>query len=58
MIETDVSKITLMLKQFALGFGMDLLGAIVILAVGWWLRHADSSDYSLCSWWRCASECV
>ena len=43
MIETDVSKITLMLKQFALGFGMDLLGAIVILAVGWWLAGRASA---------------
>jgi small conductance mechanosensitive channel len=43
MIETDVSKITLMLKEFALGFGMDLLGAIVILAVGWWVAGRASA---------------
>ncbi|MHC8493183.1 mechanosensitive ion channel family protein [Thalassospira sp. SM2505] len=43
MIETDVSKITVMLKEFALGFGMDLLGAIVILAVGWWFAGRASA---------------
>ncbi|MEQ8284922.1 mechanosensitive ion channel domain-containing protein [Thalassospira sp.] len=36
MIDTEVSTITEMLKEFALGFGMDLLGAILILIVGWW----------------------
>ncbi|MBP3126175.1 mechanosensitive ion channel domain-containing protein [Thalassospira sp. ER-Se-21-Dark] len=36
MIETDVATITEMLKGFALGFGLDLLGAILILIVGWW----------------------
>ena len=37
MIETDVATITEMLKGFALGFGLDLLGAILILIVGWWI---------------------
>lgn len=37
MIETDVATITEMLKGFALGFGLDLLGAILILVVGWWV---------------------
>lgn len=37
MIETDVATITEMLKGFALGFGLDLLGAILILLVGWWI---------------------
>ena len=36
MIETDVATITEMLKGFALGFGLDLLGAVLILIVGWW----------------------
>lgn len=48
MIETDIGTITAQLKAFALGFGMDILGAIVLLAVGWWaagraaalVRHA------------------
>jgi small conductance mechanosensitive channel len=37
MIETNVSSIADMLKEFALGFGMDLLGAVLILVVGWWI---------------------
>ncbi|KXJ53083.1 MAG: mechanosensitive ion channel protein MscS [Thalassospira sp. Nap_22] len=37
MIETDVATITEMLKGFALGFGLDLLGAVLILIVGWWV---------------------
>lgn len=37
MLETDVSTITEMLKGFALGFGLDLLGAVLILIVGWWV---------------------
>ncbi|MBX2830479.1 MAG: mechanosensitive ion channel [Rhodospirillales bacterium] len=37
MIDTEVSTITEMLKEFALGFGMDILGAILILIVGWWI---------------------
>ena len=37
MMETDVSTITQMLKEFALGFGMDLLGAVLILVVGYWI---------------------
>lgn len=37
MMETDVSTITQMLKEFALGFGLDLLGAVLILVVGYWI---------------------
>ncbi|MBO6807616.1 mechanosensitive ion channel domain-containing protein [Thalassospira sp.] len=37
MIETDVATITEMLKGFALGFGLDLLGAVLILVIGWWI---------------------
>jgi small conductance mechanosensitive channel len=36
MIETNVATITETLKGFALGFGLDLLGAVLILIVGWW----------------------
>jgi len=37
MMETDMATIAEMLKAFALGFGLDLLGAILILIVGWWV---------------------
>ncbi|MCC9622529.1 mechanosensitive ion channel [Thalassospira sp. MA62] len=37
MIQADIDSISEMLKAFALGFGMDLLGAVVILIVGWWI---------------------
>lgn len=37
MMETDVSTIAQMLKEFALGFGLDLLGAFLILVVGYWI---------------------
>lgn len=37
MMETDVSTIAQMLKEFALGFGLDLLGAVLILVVGYWI---------------------
>ncbi|WP_339862209.1 mechanosensitive ion channel family protein [Thalassospira alkalitolerans] len=36
-METDVATIAEMLKAFALGFGADVLGAIVILIIGWWV---------------------
>ena len=49
MIETDVATITEMLKGFALGFGLDLLGAVLILIVGWWVagRAAALVHHSL-----------
>ncbi|PKR56782.1 mechanosensitive ion channel family protein [Thalassospira lohafexi] len=37
MLETDVATITEALKSFALGFGLDILGAIILLIVGWWV---------------------
>ena len=37
MMETDMATIGEMLKAFALGFGLDLLGAVLILIVGWWV---------------------
>jgi|TARA_R110000782_G_scaffold102596_8_gene189829 small conductance mechanosensitive channel len=37
MLETDVATITEALKSFALGFGLDILGAIILLIAGWWV---------------------
>ncbi|NIZ02607.1 mechanosensitive ion channel family protein [Thalassospira lucentensis] len=37
MLDTDVDSITEALKAFALGFGLDILGAIILLIVGWWV---------------------
>jgi small conductance mechanosensitive channel len=43
MMETDMATIAEMLKAFALGFGMDLLGAVLILIVGWWVAGRASA---------------
>lgn len=61
MIETDVATITEMLKGFALGFGLDLLGAVLILVIGWWIagRTAALVRHSLkCKIRRLDSETV
>lgn len=43
MMETDMAAIAGMMENFALGFGMDLLGAVLILIVGWWAAGRASA---------------
>lgn len=43
MIGTEIDTIAEMFKAFALGFGMDIVGAILILIVGWWVAGRASA---------------
>jgi small conductance mechanosensitive channel len=43
MYQTDAASIIEMLRHFALGIGLDIVGAIIILVVGWWIARKAAS---------------